>query len=352
MTPKQLHDDSKRFAFKARQAMESGNDLEAIDLYAKAANLESQAARFYFDRPDLEPTRSIMIRSAAFLNLKAGLIEEAQQFIFRGLLDTQDSEIREQLNNALEMSIALKNADTENVGYNVEYLKRLQQRSVYYTLESKESKYSTAVSIEMIRDFADEYLRSFKAFAVARFHQIATTLAKVPKDINAAGRQFQELATPLLTNTGIGSFKFSIANDFLQRPGEDPQVTRLKANILQQYHENIFTSPLDNTQIEKFKGEFQPEDLDRIFRPIIRIKSNRSPYKVAYFDNETYHKKYLLRVSSDQKAKLLPLVEESRENIGILESSIVHARELASGKKARSLIQRQQLQSYCSLRRY
>jgi len=346
MTPKQLHDESKRYAFEARQAMEQGDDQTAFDHYAKAAELESQAARFYFDRLDLEPTRSIMIRSAAFLNLKAGLIDEAQQFIFRGLLDTQDSEIREQLNNALEMSVALKNVDTENAGYNVEYFRRLRQRSVYYTLESKEHKYSTAVSMEMIRDFTDDYLRSFKAFAGARFNQIVSSLSKVPKDIHAAARQFEELAAPLFTNTGIGSFKFSIANDFLQRTGEDPEITRLKADVLLQYHESIFINPLDDNEIERFKKEFPPEDLDRIFRPITRIKSNRTPYKVAYFDNETYYKKYLSRISSDQKNKLLPLIEETQENIGFLESSIIHARDLGSGKKTRSVIQRQQLQSY------
>jgi len=67
---------------------------------------------------------------------------------------------------------------------------------------------------------------------------------------------------------------------------------------------------------------------------------------VAYFDNETYYKKYLSRISSDQKNKLLPLIEETQENIGFLESSIIHARDLGSGKKTRSVIQRQQLQSY------
>jgi hypothetical protein len=346
MTPKQLHDESKRYAFEARQAMDRGDDQEAFDYYAKAADFESQAARFYFDRPDLEPTRSIIIRSAAFLNLKAGLIDEAQQFIFRGLLDTQDSETREQLNNALEMSIVLKNVDTENAGYNVEYFKRLRQRSVYYTLESKESKFSTAVSMEMIRDFTNDYLHSFKAFAAARFNQIVSTLTKVPKDIHAAARQFEDLAAPLFTNTSIGSFKFSIANDFLQRTGEDPQITRLKADVLLQYHENIFINPLDDSQIERFKNEFPSEDLDRIFRPITRIKSNRATYKVAYFDNDTYYKKYLTRISSDQKKKLLPLIEETQENIGILESSIIHARDLGAGRKTRSVIQSQQLQSY------
>ena len=65
-------------------------------------------AKFYFDKPEFEPTRSVVIRSAAFLNLKSGLIERAQEFIFFGLLNITDEIIKSQLNNALEISVSLK----------------------------------------------------------------------------------------------------------------------------------------------------------------------------------------------------------------------------------------------------
>ncbi len=89
MKPKLIHQEAMDFSFKAKQALEEGSYPAAFELFKKAAELESQVAEFYFDKPDLEPTRSVIIRSAAFLNLKAGLIENAQRFIFFGFLTHQ-----------------------------------------------------------------------------------------------------------------------------------------------------------------------------------------------------------------------------------------------------------------------
>ena len=75
MKPKVIHQEAMDFSFKAKQALEQGNYTAAFDLYIEAASLESQVAEFYFDKPELEPTRSVVIRSAAYLNIKAGQIE-------------------------------------------------------------------------------------------------------------------------------------------------------------------------------------------------------------------------------------------------------------------------------------
>ena len=82
MKPKVIHKEAMDFSFKAKQALEQGNYSSAFDLYIEAASLESQVAEFYFDKPDLEPTRSVVIRSAAYLNIKAGQIEQAIQGLF------------------------------------------------------------------------------------------------------------------------------------------------------------------------------------------------------------------------------------------------------------------------------
>jgi hypothetical protein len=101
MKPKVIHQEAMDYSYKAKQALELGNHFDAFELYIKAATLESQVAEFYFDKPDFEPTRSIIIRSAAYLNIKAGQIEQAKKFIFFGLLNINDTLIKEQLNNAL-----------------------------------------------------------------------------------------------------------------------------------------------------------------------------------------------------------------------------------------------------------
>lgn len=101
MNPRILHQEAMQYSFRAKKELAEGDDNDAFELYARAAELESQVARFYFDKPDLEPTRSVMVRSAAFLNLKAGRMEEAQQLIFWGLLNLADEGIRAELNDAL-----------------------------------------------------------------------------------------------------------------------------------------------------------------------------------------------------------------------------------------------------------
>src|SRR5258708_22045660 len=174
MKPKQLHQEAMQYSFLAKESFEKGDDLNAYEYYAKAAEIESNLAKFYFDKPELEPTRSTIIHSAAFLNLKAGAIEEAQKLIFWGLLNIEDPKIKEQLNEALEYSIALKTADSRDASYNFEYLRRLRQRSVYYTIESALPKFGTAVTFEMVKDFAEEYLKSLKAYSVSIFKQVAT----------------------------------------------------------------------------------------------------------------------------------------------------------------------------------
>lgn len=84
-------------SFQAKTALDLQNYQDAFEKYKEAAKLEGEVADFYLDKEDLEPTRSIIIRSAAILNLKAGLIDEAQRFIFFGLMNLKDTNIKEQL---------------------------------------------------------------------------------------------------------------------------------------------------------------------------------------------------------------------------------------------------------------
>jgi hypothetical protein len=345
MKPKQVHQEAMHYSFEAKQAFEKGEDLVAQEYYFKAAALETELARFYFDKPELEPTRSTIVRSAAFLNLKAGLIGEAQSIIYWGMLNVTDPAIKDQLQEALELSIVLKNMDVVGASGNLEYLQVLRMRSVHYSIENTLPKFGSAITFETIRDFADNYLKSLRAYSITAFKRLAGDIKGLPQDIEAASKQFERLVNPLVASVGFGSFKFSIANDFLGRNGENPDIVRLKATVLQQYHDNIFTNPLADKDIDLVKQQFTDEEINEIFRPVAKIKAADSPYKVAYYDRETYHKIYLGRIVNMQKRKLLPVKQASPDEIGYLESTIVHARGDQGGKKIRSLIQREQLKS-------
>ncbi len=342
MKAKLLHQQAMDYSFKAKQAASENNHNSSFELFCKAAEIESKVAEFYFDKPELEPTRSILIRSAAFLNLKAGLIDNAQKFIFFGLLNIEDEIIRTQLNDALEISVSLKNMSPYNASSEYNYLNLLRSRSIHYVIEPSHSVFGGSVSLEMVRDFSNNFLKSLKSYASSMFTRMTTELDYSEK----AEKEFEKLANPLLTGSSYGSFKFSLANDFLNREGEDEKVNQLKSSIVEKYHNNIFTNPLDTEDIKVLKEEFDNEEINNIFRPLTKIKAKNTPYKVGYYDTENFNKVFVPRIATEQKKKLLPIVGINKDEIGKLESSIVHRRELNSGRVSKKTILSEELKSY------
>ena len=346
MNPRTLHQEAMNYSFQAKEALASGDDLEAFELYARAAEIETDLAKFYYDKPDLEPTRSTIVRSAAFLNIKAGKVTEAQQVIFWALLNLTNEVIREQLNDALSVVMMLKNVSADHAGEISDYFARLRQRSIFYTLESKANTFSTAVTLDMMSNFLDEMKKSVRAYAVAQFDRFVSTLKKVPANIDSAKRQFEDLSAPLLTGVSLGSFRFSLANDFLQREAEQPEVSRLKANTLINYHNDIFTQTLDDEYIAHLKHEYTPEELDKIFRPLTNIQDEHAPYKIGYYDRDSFQKRSIPKITAGQRQKLLAKAATEAKNIGVLESSIIYVRELSRGRKEQRTIFKEQLNAY------
>jgi len=342
MKPKVIHQEAMDFSFKAKHALEQGNYSAAFDLYIQAAELESQVAEFYFDKPDLEPTRSIIIRSAAYMNIKAGQIEQAKKFIFFGLLNTKDSLIKNQLNNALELAVSLGNMRADAASREYNYLNLLRQRSIHYVIEPSTIAFGHSVSLEMIKNFAEDYLKSLKAYAISKFKK----LIEVGKDAEESfSKEVEKLINPLVTGSAYGSFKFSIANDFLSRESEQKELLDLKANVVAKYHNEIFINPLDDIDIELIKNNFSEEEINEIFRPLTKIKSNNSPYKVSYYDSEDFNKKFVSQIVNKQRQKLLTAKPITQEDIGELESSITHKRSTQGGKIHKTTIFKEQLKS-------
>ena len=346
MNPRKLHQEAMNFSFQAKEALLRGDDSEGYDLYTRAAELEAEVAKFYYDKPDLEPTRGIIVRSAAFLNLKAGRVEEAQQIIFWGLLNLKDVTIRGELEDALSLTVMLKNIPAGQAGAVSDYFARLRQRSIFYTLESKASTFSTVVTLDMVSEFLDEMKKSVRAYAASRFDRFVSTLKNIPANMDAARRQFEELTVPLFTGASLGSFRFSWANDFLQREAEHPEVSRLKAEIVIDYHDRIFTRTLDDGNISMLKQEYSPDELDKIFKPIANIQDEKAPYKVGYFDRETFQKHYTPKISATQRQKLLARDGTAVQNVGVLESSIIYVRELSRGRREQKTIFKEELNAY------
>lgn len=342
MKPKVIHQEAMDYSFKARQALDQGFYTEAFDLYSKAANLENQVAEFYFDKPELEPTRSVIIRSAAFLNIKAGMIENAKKYIFFGLLNSKDEQIINQLNNALEIVISLGQVSKNEASREFNYLNLLRQRSVHYILEPATMAFGHSVSLESIKDFTGDYLKSLKAFATSKIKQLLNLSEEIEDSLR---NEIDKIVNPLVTSSSYGSFKFSIANDFLSRVGESDELRQLKANVVEKYHNEIFVNPLTDDDIRLIKDSYSADDVNEIFRPLARIKSNNAPYKVGYYDSDDFSKRFVSKIINTQRKKLITVKTVSEEDIGELENSITHKRSSQDGKIHKTTIFKQQMKS-------
>lgn len=343
MKPKLIHKEAMDYSFRAKLAFEEGKFKESIELYENAAKLESQVAEFYFDKPELEPTRSIIIRSAAFLNIKAGDLESAQRFIFYGLLNINDENIKNELNDALEICISLKNMNPAILSKEYNYLNILRQKSVHYTLEPQSAEFGTSVSLDMIKSFIDNYIKSLKAYAVSKVKHILNEKKEIDGLIS---KEIDKIINPLVTNSSYGSFRFSIANDFLSRFGESEEIVSLKSSIVQKFHNNIFINPLDDSHIENIKEEFSETEINEIFRPIIKLKSSNSDFKIGYYETNTFSKKYVPSLISEQKKKLLTAPSNTLKDIGELVSTITHKRTTDKGSISRKTISSEEFKRY------
>lgn len=72
---------------------------EAKKLFEKAFQLEKKAADMLLIDFKLEPSRSILYRSAAYLAYNAGLYKEAEKMVVTGLAGNPPNEIAEELRN-------------------------------------------------------------------------------------------------------------------------------------------------------------------------------------------------------------------------------------------------------------
>lgn len=97
-----MHTKAMEFAESAELARRSGDTLAFEKLTTQALELEAAAAWEMAGKTDLEPTRSIIFRSAATLAIEVGRLREAEQLIAAALAGSPPTEIAEELRDLLE----------------------------------------------------------------------------------------------------------------------------------------------------------------------------------------------------------------------------------------------------------
>ena len=100
-----LHDDAMEYADEAFLAKKRGEIENAQALFRKAFEYEAEAARLVATT-DIEPTRSVLHRSAATLALDCGEIREAEKLVAVALAGDPPDEIADELRDLNEQIYA------------------------------------------------------------------------------------------------------------------------------------------------------------------------------------------------------------------------------------------------------
>jgi len=99
---KQIHRQAMEFADQAFIAKLRGELGKATELTRKAFEFESKAADLVINNLDLEPTRSVLYRSAASFAMNCGELREAERLVAQGLAGNPPENIAEELRDLLE----------------------------------------------------------------------------------------------------------------------------------------------------------------------------------------------------------------------------------------------------------
>lgn len=99
---KETHLQAMNFAQDALVISIKGDKQQALALYEKAFDLEKQAALSLLDKENIEPTRSVLFRSAAALAKKCQKFREAEKMIAYGLSGNPPEEIALELRELYE----------------------------------------------------------------------------------------------------------------------------------------------------------------------------------------------------------------------------------------------------------
>ena len=93
----EVHDKAMLISQDAFVLVAYGKEDQAIPLYEQAFELERQAAMSLLDKIDVEPTRSILFRSAAALAKKCHKYRDAEKMIGLGLAGNPPEDVAEEL---------------------------------------------------------------------------------------------------------------------------------------------------------------------------------------------------------------------------------------------------------------
>lgn len=103
----QMHDEAMALSDQAFAAQKQNDSAKAVELFEKAFCHEREAAMVLESKHEIEPSRSVLFRSAAWLAIHAGLPREAMRMAAFGLSGTPPLSIEKELREVMGKSLQL-----------------------------------------------------------------------------------------------------------------------------------------------------------------------------------------------------------------------------------------------------
>ena len=103
----EFHDKAMNLAEKAFLAQQKGDNSTFVQLSKEAFLLEKAAALLLQNQVDVEPSRSILFKSAAFLAFDAQEYQECRDMITYTLLGEPDNVIKAEMNQLFDETTVL-----------------------------------------------------------------------------------------------------------------------------------------------------------------------------------------------------------------------------------------------------
>lgn len=111
----ELHQKAMDFADRAFDAKRQGNSSLAMELSQEAFEFEKRAAEMLKDNFDVEPTRSVLYRSAASIAVDCKEYRQAEKLIAIALIGNPPDEIAEELRDLLEQVNFNRHLELRNI---------------------------------------------------------------------------------------------------------------------------------------------------------------------------------------------------------------------------------------------
>jgi hypothetical protein len=237
-----LHNQAMDLAEKAVILRLKNNIYESIKTFGEAFLLETQAAMQVKDFYDLEPSRSIMFRSAASLALNAGLFRQAEQMIAIGLSGNPPEPIAEELRDLYEA---------------INFERHLKLKGV--TLSDSDVQLSlagSAVSYGMIK--AEEFIKRSKIFDNMAIRTAERLLKKPFREKGRIPTEIKETFETYYSIPRAASFAITVRVGYKPKNYNLFDEDNIQSAVIDEILENI--KMVNNHDENKLKDKIANED--------------------------------------------------------------------------------------------